>query len=116
MLAETGPFVEGRNPWLAETCCFGALVLMCLGAKQFGLRERRTRHTLNSHLAARHHQCFSSCFQKSETSLKEIQLGRAICLNSLNTFIQRERVKRSMWLPEQLRESDAPLSWPLLVL
>ena len=43
---------------------------MYLIANQSCLRERWTRHTLNSHLAVRH-LCFPSCLQKCETSLKE---------------------------------------------
>ena len=78
-------------------------------AKQFGLRERRTRHTLNSHLAVRH-PCFPSCLQKSETSLQEIQLGRAACTKSAFTLSSRENVKRSMQLLEQFKGADADIS------
>ena len=63
------------------------------------------RHSGQSHLR---HQGFFSSLQERETFflLKQVELGRAF----LNTFIQRECVKCSMELLEQLKGADTDRS------
>ena len=68
-----------------------SFVLHVLDASQFCSRERRTRDTPDSHLAFRR-QGFSSCFQKGETSLKEIQLGSVAYTKFASTLSSRENV------------------------
>ena len=81
-----------------------SFVLHVLGCRAILLEGKADkRHSGQSHVR---HQGFSSCFQKSETSLKEIQLGSAAHQICLNTFIQRECVKSSMEFLEQLKRAD----------
>ena len=70
-----------------------SFVLHVLGCQAILLEGKvDKRHSEQSHLR---HQGFSSGFQKSETSLKEIQLGSAAHQICLNTFIQGKCVKCS---------------------
>ena len=53
---------------------------------------------------------FLQLLSKSETSLKEIQLGRAACTKSAVTISSRENVKCSMEFLEQFKGPDADIS------
>ena len=67
-----------------------SFVLHVLGCRAILLeRKAYKRHSGQSHLK---HQGFSSCLQQSETSLKQIQLGRAAYIKSASTLSSREHV------------------------